>query len=120
MQRHRHSTSSDTAGDVIIPEETVKGNTRRGAGASVLQSSIAVLEMIDIKVAADEGNSLDMGDNEVLMILNGMNDNDIGAAGGDEGPFVLEIADILFSIASVVANSTVSSSLEKTHSSSLT
>lgn len=84
---------------------------KRGPGVSVLQSSISGQEMSHVEVVVDEGNPFKMGDSKGVMLPEVMNDNEFGAAGGDEAPFVAEIVDILSSFVSVVGDSTVSSLL---------
>lgn len=59
----------------------------------VLLESIVVREMRDKEVGFDEGNILDMDDNEKVMVPEEINDDDFGGACGNEVPFVSEIAN---------------------------
>lgn len=79
------------------------GNRLRRRGLRVLQSSIAVREKIDTEIVDNEGNTFNMGENEVITVVEEMTDNDFGGAGSDNATFVAEITDILSSVASVVA-----------------
>lgn len=80
----------------------------------VLQLSMAGPEISDIVIVYNQCSTLDMGDNEGVMIPNEMNNIDFGGAGGDAVPFVTEIANILSSDSLVMGDSTVSSLLEVT------
>lgn len=61
-------------------------------------------EVSERKEVIGEGNNLVIGDNEVGMVLEEMNEIYFGGAGGYELPFAAEIADILFSAASVMGH----------------
>lgn len=65
----------------------------------------------------DEGSTLDMGNNDVV-VQEEMNDTYFGRADGDEAPFVAYIADICSFVSSKVGHLTVSFLLEIIHVSS--
>lgn len=67
-------------------------------------------------MVVDDGNTLNNGDNEEVMVPEQINDNDFRGAGCDKAPFVADIADKLSCVSSVVSGSTVSFLLEIVHS----
>lgn len=60
------------------------GNRRRVHDGSVLQSSLAVLEISGTEVEVGESETFNMGDNEGIRAPKEMNDSEIGGTGGDE------------------------------------
>lgn len=89
-------------------KETVKMESPRRGRCVSSKSTILVLEMGDIEMVVNEGTTLDMSDNEEVIVPEKMNDISIGRTDGDE-PLVTAIGDVLSSVAFMVEDSTVSS-----------
>lgn len=71
-----------------------------------------MLPKSDIEVVFGGGNTLDVVDNEGLMVSKKMYDTEFGGAGSDEYPFVAENVDTLLSVSLIVRESNVSFLLE--------
>lgn len=76
-----------------------------------MQSSISGQEMINIEQVADQRRTFAI-DDEGAHFVEEVRDIDFGRAGGDEAPFLFEIADILSFVASVMCHSMMSSLLD--------